>query len=402
MAISPESFFNRDTSIILAQNAKREQVDLQLNNSFQVLATTVAKLSNELAAFSNSVVLGQKQENKIINDYIAEVSAKQKPTLSEEIETSFPKQKQIDLGELGGTNTQSMMKMLAGGLAAGGLASVLNNVLGSSGGDEDGGDPGQVDPNYKPPPGKKFTVGQLKELALSVGFNEKNAVIAAAVAKAESGGDSSNDTIKSGLYARTGETSYGLWQINWKAHKDGTLKKMGITDPEQLRDPVTNARVAFKLSGGSNWNPWTVYKEGKHLPYLKEAQKHKKPAAPSSPPSSTATPAATSSSSTATPAAGTPTSQPVSPAKPSSRVKIGKAEDTAQSFQNVKPSTTASALVPPPPEGKSAPMMIAQAQDPSTPPPDAKNTDSASGSANAGNWYSDVQRLYQGIAFSVG
>ena len=89
------------------------------------------------------------------------------------------------------------------GAAAVGLG--VGNMFGAN---EDGGDPGEVDPNYKPPSGKQFSVGQLKELALSVGFNEKNASIAAAVAMGESGGDSSNDTIKSGLYAKNGETSY--------------------------------------------------------------------------------------------------------------------------------------------------------------------------------------------------
>jgi len=122
--------------------------------------------------------------------------------------------------------------------------------------------------------GGTLSTAQLVALAKQVGFNEKNAVIAAAVAKAESGGDSSNDTVKSGMDPQMkNEYSIGLWQINWKAHKDGTLKKMGITDPEQLRDPVTNARVAFNLSGGSNWSPWSAYDNGKYLPFLAEAQK---------------------------------------------------------------------------------------------------------------------------------
>jgi len=228
------------------------------------------------------------------------------------------------------------------------------------GGDEDGGDPGQVDPNYKPPSGKKFTVGQLKELALSVGFNEKNASIAAAVAMAESSGYSSNDTIKSGLYARTGETSYGLWQINMTGDLGpDRIKKFGLSSYKDLYDPVINARAAFKLSGGSNWGPWTTYDNGKYLPYLKEAQKHKKPAAPSSPPSSTATPAATSSSSTATPAsstvaAATPSAD-TDPMETSSVPAVASATTTPVTPKEITPTETGS---------QSQPIMIAQSPSP--------------------------------------
>jgi len=206
-------------------------------------------------------------------------------------------------------NTNSEKKFLGGILGAtavgGGLLSGLFNPSDDTG----DGDPGQVDPNYKPPSGKSFNVGQLKELALGVGFNEKNASIAAAVAMAESGGDSSNDTIKSGLYARNGETSYGLWQINMTgALGPERIKQLGLSSYKDLYDPVTNAKAAFKLSGGSNWSPWSAYNDGKHLPFLKDAQTHKKagtapaapvlqpPAASGQPQASAASPAASGQS----------------------------------------------------------------------------------------------------------
>jgi len=129
-------------------------------------------------------------------------------------------------------------------------------------------------PSQPAPKGRTLSTAQLVALAKQAGFNEKNAVIAAAVAKAESGGDSSNDTIKSGLYARTGETSYGLWQINMTgALGPERIKQLGLSSYKDLYDPVTNARAAFKLSGGSNWSPWSAYNNGKHLPFLAEAQK---------------------------------------------------------------------------------------------------------------------------------
>ncbi|MEY3093306.1 MAG: hypothetical protein RIU67_2089, partial [Actinomycetota bacterium] len=48
----------------------------------------------------------------------------------------------------------------------------------------------------------------------------------------------------------------GVFQINWSAHKKW-LANQGITDPAQLFDPVTNARMAlitWERSG--SWKPW--------------------------------------------------------------------------------------------------------------------------------------------------
>ncbi|MBU3688858.1 MAG: LysM peptidoglycan-binding domain-containing protein [Actinobacteria bacterium] len=48
----------------------------------------------------------------------------------------------------------------------------------------------------------------------------------------------------------------GVFQINWSAHKRW-LANQGITDPAQLFDPVTNARMAlitWERSG--SWKPW--------------------------------------------------------------------------------------------------------------------------------------------------
>jgi len=247
-------------------------------------------------------------------------------------------------------------KFLGAAAGAAGLAG-----LGMFGGDEDGGDPGQVDPNYKPPSGKKFTVGQLKELALGVGFNEKNASIAAAVAMAESSGDSSNDTIKSGLYARTGETSYGLWQINMTGDLGPErIKQLGLSSYKDLYDPVTNARAAFKLSGGSNWSPWSAYNNGKHLPFLKDAQAHKKPAAPAAP---VLPPPTQTSTSTATPASSTVAAAPQKPQTP---------QQIAQEESSMNPAVASAAIdkikvseiTPTETGSQSPPIMISQ-----SPPP---------------------------------
>lgn len=266
----------------------REREIVERSTSDSIFQRVLGGLRFDVDSISKSYTnliksLESDRKNKEKENRLAEDLQKQNETrLSKErVGASLVKPTQTIAGEEEKAEEQpqegfDIKKFLGAAAGAAGLAG-----LSMFGGDEDGGDPGQVDPNYKPPSGKTFNVGQLKELALSVGFNEKNASIAASVAMAESSGDSSNDTIKSGLYARTGETSYGLWQINMTgALGPERIKQLGLSSYKDLYDPVTNARAAFKLSGGSNWSPWSAYNNGKHLPFLKDAQTHKKPAAP--------------------------------------------------------------------------------------------------------------------------
>jgi hypothetical protein len=57
---------------------------------------------------------------------------------------------------------------------------------------------------------------------------------------------------------KTGDNSYGLFQINMI----GTLgvqrmEKYGLSSYEDLFDPLTNAKIGYKVSsGGTNWGPW--------------------------------------------------------------------------------------------------------------------------------------------------
>jgi hypothetical protein len=328
-------------------------------------------------SYSNLIKsLESDRKNKEKENRLAEDLQKQNETrLSKErVGSSLVKPTQTIAGEEDTAEEQpqegfDIKKFLGATAAAAGLGG-----LSMLGGDDGEGDPGQVDPNYKPPSGKSLNVGQLKELALSVGFNEKNASIAAAVAMGESGGDSSNDTIKSGLYAKTGETSYGLWQINMTgALGPERIKQLGLSSYKDLYDPVTNARAAFKISGGSNWNPWTVYTKGKYLPYLKEAQTHKKAGAATAKPAaastssstSTATPAATTSS-TATPAATTSSTVAAAPQKPQTPQQIAQEESSmspavaSAAIDKIK----ASEITPTETGSQSPPIMISQ-----SPPP---------------------------------
>ena len=82
----------------------------------------------------------------------------------------------------------------------------------------------------------------LEQLWEAAGGNPGDAVTAASIAMAESGGNQ---------FAVSPTNDYGYWQIN---ASNGALA---------TTDPMGNARAAIQLSGdGSNWGAWTTYTSG--------------------------------------------------------------------------------------------------------------------------------------------
>jgi LysM repeat protein len=82
----------------------------------------------------------------------------------------------------------------------------------------------------------------LERLWEDAGGNAADAVMAASIAMAESGGNQ---------YAHSPTNDYGYWQIN---ASNGSLATF---------NPYGNARAAVILSdNGSNWSPWTTYTSG--------------------------------------------------------------------------------------------------------------------------------------------
>jgi hypothetical protein len=57
---------------------------------------------------------------------------------------------------------------------------------------------------------------------------------------------------------KTGDNSYGLFQINMIGELGlQRIEKYGLSSPEDLFDPLTNAKIGYKVSsGGTNWGPW--------------------------------------------------------------------------------------------------------------------------------------------------
>jgi hypothetical protein len=91
---------------------------------------------------------------------------------------------------------------------------------------------------------------QLYSQARAAGFSPLDATVAAAIALAESGGNTdAKGTNKDGSIDR------GAWQINSRWHPE-------ITDV-CATDPTCSANAAFSISrGGKDFTPWTTYTSG--------------------------------------------------------------------------------------------------------------------------------------------
>jgi len=97
---------------------------------------------------------------------------------------------------------------------------------------------------------------ELRELLELTGFEGDALRSAWAIAMRESRGkpDAFNGNLD------TGDTSYGLFQINMLGYLGRHRAELyELSEYEELFDPVTNAAVAFQMSSeGTNFGPWCV------------------------------------------------------------------------------------------------------------------------------------------------
>jgi len=100
----------------------------------------------------------------------------------------------------------------------------------------------------------KLTDKELKELLYLVGFRGQNLKEAWAVAKKESGGR----PLALNQSHRTGDSSYGLFQINMIGDLGPDRReKFNLDSNVELFNPVLNAQIAYYMSrGGENWISW--------------------------------------------------------------------------------------------------------------------------------------------------
>ena len=97
---------------------------------------------------------------------------------------------------------------------------------------------------------------QLKSTLARAGFRGKALATAFGIAKRESGGrpDAFNPDTS------TGDQSYGLFQINMLGSMGPARRKQfGLQANEDLLDPVTNAKAAYRMSnGGRDFGAWGI------------------------------------------------------------------------------------------------------------------------------------------------
>jgi len=123
----------------------------------------------------------------------------------------------------------------------------------------------------------KIPQNKIQEMLLEVGFSLREARILAAVAMAESRGDATIDTVKSGLDPnKENEFSIGLFQINMDDRfKEQRLKLFGINSIDELYDPIVNvmaAKAVYDERGGGEdgLKAWSTYEFGKYKDFLSD------------------------------------------------------------------------------------------------------------------------------------
>jgi hypothetical protein len=99
-----------------------------------------------------------------------------------------------------------------------------------------------------------LTDKELKDLLYNVGFRGKHLIEAWAVSKKETNGR----PYAFNKNGKTGDKSYGLFQINMlRDLGPERVTKFGLSDNQDLFNPVINAQVAFYMSkGGQDWSSW--------------------------------------------------------------------------------------------------------------------------------------------------
>ena len=113
--------------------------------------------------------------------------------------------------------------------------------------------------------GGKVGVGTLVGLAKAAGFSDRDARIMAAIAMAES----SRSSRALNNNPRTGDLSYGLWQINMMGRMGPERRRsFGIGSNDALYDPATNANAARQIFQSQGFNAWSVYRSGAYRQYL--------------------------------------------------------------------------------------------------------------------------------------
>ena len=104
---------------------------------------------------------------------------------------------------------------------------------------------------------------QLVDMLKAVGFKGKALRTACAIAKAESNGR----PFAFNGNAKTGDSSYGVFQINMLGELgENRREKFDLDSNAELLNPVTNAQIALHMTkGGEDWSSWSSVNGKRYL-----------------------------------------------------------------------------------------------------------------------------------------
>lgn len=102
---------------------------------------------------------------------------------------------------------------------------------------------------------KTLTKAQILYVLKYAGFKGQALRVAYGVVMKESKGHA----FEHNLNPRTGDDSYGLFQINLYGALKYRVAYYCLTSKESLKNPVINAEIAYRMSShGKNFSPWNV------------------------------------------------------------------------------------------------------------------------------------------------
>lgn len=101
---------------------------------------------------------------------------------------------------------------------------------------------------------------QILGLANDAGFTGDDIATATAIALAESNGNPRAYNPEQAAGNPPGFGSYGLWQINLRAHPQYTAAN--------LYDPAFNATAAYEVYRQQGFKAWSTYQSGKYQDFL--------------------------------------------------------------------------------------------------------------------------------------
>lgn len=198
-------------------------------------------------------------------------SVKKQPSPQSSAETPSPLSA-YEAGSLGGVQGEIKTKDEEGTKVSKDMAVTMKEIRdslkvggesgGGGGGDNRGGSGGGGSGPHSPGAsggagsggagaGGQFSTKGAYDLIKAAGGTDEEARTLAAISQAESSGNPGAHNTN----AKTGDNSYGLWQINMLGRMGPErLAHFGLKSNEDLFDPATNARVALQMSReGADW-----------------------------------------------------------------------------------------------------------------------------------------------------